>query len=376
MVQTLAARDITENISVYDTTTTGACTLFDGITSGTTHIATNGGRTGEIRIGNGGSSGVVVIDSGSSKLDLQGGAVTIQPANSSILNISVVSARTGAINMGNSSSSGNITIDAGSSTLNLRGANANIADTTTTGTCNLFTGVTSGPIIVASNSTRSGLLKIGDSSASGNIEIDSGSGALSIRGGSANIADSTTTGTCNLFTGVTSGSVNIASGTSRTSAITVGNASSSGTISIDAGSSALNLSGNNYVTGSMSPGMEDSSGNSATITGASTGAYTQMGNVITGWFRMQYSSIASMVAGDKIRITGFPIASLATHDGSVCDGFIFFGQASGNYRLEMIAGQTYANIKVNSSSTNVNVITSAIQTTSSPFLSCQFTYFV
>jgi len=73
------------------------------------------------------------------------------------------------------------------------------------------------------------------------------------------------------------------------------------------GTAAANLL-DDYEEGTFTPGIQDNSSNSATLSLA-TGDYTKVGDYVTCQIRVTLSSKASMNAGEQVRLTGLPFTS-------------------------------------------------------------------
>lgn len=348
MVQTLAGRDITEAFSICDTTTTGNCTLFNGVTSGNVDIASGSGRTGAINVGNSSSSGAINIDSGSSALSLLGSTVTI--------------------------------------------ANTILAETATAD-ANIANNITSGDLNVAQNVSRSGAINIGHGSSSGFININAGSSLINLAATAVvvpntvtavsattlfNLANNSTTGGITSGSALTSGVTNISAGAARSGAINIGHATSSGSINIDAGTSALNLAGTNYSSGSWTPGMSDTTGNVANTTtpgGSATNRYVRFGNIVTCSISVSLSDKTGLTAGEVLRITGLPFAQAYASQGNPLHGPLLTGAGGNTYRLDHEASGTSCGMHKNDSvSVNGQILVSDVA--ASGLLKGTFTYFV
>jgi hypothetical protein len=298
MVQTLSGRDATEDFHIASVNTTGDIVIGGAITSGEIGIGKINTRTGPINIGNSIGTGTVTIDAGSSTTQILGSQVRL--ANTVVAQ--------------------NI-----NSTVSLM-------DDVTTGNVTIAGGTTSGTLVIGGSGSRTGAITIGNNAANGAVNIYSDNSII------------VGTDSCPVF---------VCNSSSRINGITIGHPSSSGTIQIDAGSSALNLGGSNYVEGTWTPGVSDASGNAGTVANLECN-YSRLGNMVTCSIFMQITSKGSMVAGDVFRITGLPFAAGNSIIGGTMHGPFLNGAPTGMYRVVCNSTSTIAKIRINDSVAPLN----------------------
>jgi hypothetical protein len=377
MVQTVASRDVSEAVNIFDTTTTGNVTIGTGMTSGTASMFSNASRTGSIAIGHSASSGIISIDSGSSAtnfnsstmtLNTDTGPLNLTPADAQVLSLHGSATRSGAIGLGHASSSGTITIDAGSGNTSINGGTMTLA--TDTGTL-AITPADALALTLHNSATRSGVVNIGHASSNGAITIDAGSGNTSINGGTMTLA--TDTGTLAIKP-ADALALTLHNSATRSGVVNIGHASSSGAITVDAGTGALNLSGSNHVGGTWSIGISDVTGNAGTV-GSVTANYSRVDNMVTCSILMNITGKGSMIAGEEFRITGLPFASVGSSvSGSVHGPFINSGP-TGIYRIFCENASSNASVRINDSvaPTDRDLLVSEMTT---GFIYGNFTYWV
>lgn len=142
-------------------------------------------------------------------------------------------------------------------------------------------------------------------------------------------------------------------------------------ITLSGGSDVLDT----YEEGTWTPGIEDDSGNSGSISG-SNALYTRIGRVVHVSALITNLNTAGMTAGDDIRITGLPFTINASNRavGSVVMDTVTF---TGNYVcIRGLAGTNYMTLRdVTTAGADVNLLVSNISSgTSDLFIS--LTYFV
>ena len=344
MTQSVSARTASENFSIADITSSGDCTLFNGTTTGTVDIASNAGRSGMISIGNAASSGIINIDAGSSALHVVGAKTIV----SNTLDSETPASPAFLFN----NATGSVTL-----CRNMEGGIFSIGESLTrTGPIYLGHVSGTGKIVVADGTgidLNSPVLKVP-------VEIKSYSGAFDQ----------------SLFDEKTSGGVTFCNNASRSGSLTIGNSLSSGPITVDAGSGVLTMRGTNYKDSNFTPSISDSSGNSGTVT-IQRAIYSRVGSVIHCSVHVTLTSKGSMVAGDAVRIGGFPSTSSYIQTvSSVMGGTIFNGGPDGIYRLQFYQGNTYGVIRINHPPTSNNALMSVSQLGATGALEYNFSYHV
>jgi hypothetical protein len=257
-----AVLQLPSTVRASDTTT--AFSLLS-TTTGDINIGTSGVRTGDVTIGDVFSSGDVTLQAGSGNVQLfgsevrlansvraqiNGASLNLFTASTNDINIATSGIRTGTLTIGDGSSSGLILINAGSGNLQLRGDQIFLSNYTRAQTSANpfdFLATSTGRISIGGSGVRDGPITIGNDAASGEIIAESGSGDLSLR----------TSG--GLFLGANSpspSSINIGNHPSRTGTINIGDALASGDIRVHSGGgdTTINASGDIEVGVAITPG--------------------------------------------------------------------------------------------------------------------------